>query len=285
MTISSPTGSTRVVGVIGDPVRHSLSPVLHNAAFVALGMDWTYVAFHVATGLGAQAVEAVRALGIEGLSVTMPHKSDVAAAVDVLSDDAAALGAVNTVLRRNSQLVGDSTDGYGFMAALAEAGFDPAGKRCMVVGAGGAGRAVVLALARGGAARIVVVNRHPGRAAAAVALGGGVAVVGGIESATESDLVVNATPVGMGLDHNGAVGASVVDADRLGPGQFVNDLVYHPAQTPLLLAGAQRGATVLNGLPMLVHQAARQFELWTGEVAPLAAMRGAVDHELSSRAG
>ena len=282
MTISSPTGSTRVVGVIGDPVRHSLSPVLHNAAFVALGMDWTYVAFHVATGLGGQALEAVRALSIEGLSVTMPHKSDVAAAVDVLTDDAAALGAVNTVLRRNAQLVGDSTDGHGFITALAEAGFDPAGKRCMVVGAGGAGRAVVLALARGGAERIVVVNRHPGRAAAAVALGGGVAVVGGNESAAESDLVVNATPVGMG---GPAIGVSVVDADLLGPGQFVNDLVYHPAQTPLLLAAAQRGAMVLNGLPMLVHQAARQFELWTGQPAPLAAMRAALDHELSSRAG
>jgi len=269
-----------VVGVIGDPVRHSLSPVLHNAAFVALGLDWTYVAFHVATGLGAQAVEAVRALGIEGLSVTMPHKSDVAAAVDVLSDDAAALGAVNTVLRRNSQLVGDSTDGYGFIAALAEAGFDPAGKRCMVIGAGGAGRAVVLALARGGAARVVVVNRDPGRAAAAVALGGGVAAIGDIESAAESDLVVNATPVGMG---DREVGVSVVAADLLGPGQFINDLVYHPAHTPLLLAAADRGATALNGLSMLVHQAARQFELWTGQPAPLVAMRAAVDDELSSR--
>ena len=269
-----------MVGVIGDPVRHSLSPVLHNAAFVALGLDWTYVAFHVATGLGAQAVEAVRALGIEGLSVTMPHKSDVAAAVDVLSDDAAALGAVNTVLRRNSQLVGDSTDGYGFIAALAEAGFDPAGKRCMVIGAGGAGRAVVLALARGGAARVVVVNRDPGRAAAAVALGGGVAEIGDIESAAESDLVVNATPVGMG---DREVGVSVVAADLLGPGQFINDLVYHPAHTPLLLAAADRGATALNGLSMLVHQAARQFELWTGQPAPLVAMRAAVDEELSSR--
>lgn len=269
-----------MVGVIGDPVRHSLSPVLHNAAFVALGLDWTYVAFHVATGLGAQAVEAVRALGIEGLSVTMPHKSDVAAAVDVLSDDAAALGAVNTVLRRNSQLVGDSTDGYGFIAALAEAGFDPAGKRCMVIGAGGAGRAVVLALARGGAARVVVVNRDPGRAAAAVALGGGVAAIGDIEFAAESDLVVNATPVGMG---DREVGVSVVAADLLGPGQFINDLVYHPAHTPLLLAAADRGATALNGLSMLVHQAARQFELWTGQPAPLVAMRAAVDEELSSR--
>lgn len=283
MSISSPTGTTRVVGVIGDPVTHSLSPVLHNAAFVALGMDWTYVAFHVATGLGAKAVEAVRVLGIEGLSVTMPHKGDVAAAVDVLSDDAAALGAVNTVLRRNSRLVGDSTDGHGFMAALSEAGFDPAGKCCMVVGAGGAGRAVVLALARGGAARIVVVNRDPGRAGSAVALGGGVAVVGGVECATESDLVVNATPVGMGPAHNSTVGAGVVDTDLLGPGQFVYDLVYYPAQTPLLFAAAGRGATVLNGLPMLVHQAARQFELWTGEVAPLEAMRVAVHHELSSR--
>lgn len=275
------SASTRVVGVIGDPVRHSLSPVLHNAAFAAADLDWTYVAFHVASGMGAQAVDAVRALSIEGLSVTMPHKSVVAGAVDELSQDGRALGSVNTVVRRGTKLVGESTDGPGFIAALEEAGFDPAGKHCTVIGAGGAGRAVVLALARAGARRITIVNRNQDRAEMAVALGGGVAVHGGPLSVSGADLVVNATPLGMAsepADHRDPTAPSEWTA-QLARGQFVNDLVYRPMVTPLLRAAAAAGATVLNGLPMLVHQAALQFELWTGQRAPVAAMRiAALDH-------
>src|SRR3989442_3993450 len=147
------SATTHVAAVIGNPVRHSLSPVIHNAAFAALGLDWTFLAFEVEAGGGARAVEAMRALGIRGLSVTMPHKDDVAAAVDRLSPAAAALGAVNTVTwGPRLDIVGENTDGAGVLDALRlDDGFDPAGRRCLVVGAGGAARAVVRALGEAGA--------------------------------------------------------------------------------------------------------------------------------------
>lgn len=275
----APTGATRIAAVIGDPVRHSLSPVLHNAAFAALGLDWIYVALPVARGDGAAAVGAMRTLGIAGLSVTMPHKADILAAVDDVSPTVQLLGAANTIVwGPDSSLCAHSTDGEGFIDALRAAGVDVAGKRCMVVGAGGAGRAVVLALATAGAASIVVVNRDEARAAAAVALGGAAALHGSADRAGDCDLVINATPLGMGGE-----GQLPIDPERLGPGQVVNDLVYHPLVTPLLAAAAARGATAVGGLGMLLHQAGRQLTLWTGSEAPLDAMRAAVEAELRSR--
>ena len=275
----APTGATRVVGVIGHPVRHSLSPVLHNAAFAEAGLDWTYVAFPVEPGQGAAAVDAVRALSIEGLSVTMPHKTDVAGALDELTAHASLLGSVNTVTRKGDLLVGDSTDGYGFLAGLADAGFDPRGRTCAVLGAGGAGRAVVLALAQAGASNVLVVNRSRERAEQAVSLAPGVAVHATAAMVSGADLVVNATPMGMGQS------AGVpLDPSLLSSAQFVNDLIYHPFDTELLADARARGATTLNGLPMLVHQAARQFTLWTGVEAPVEAMRAAVTVELAARA-
>ncbi|MGH9128171.1 MAG: shikimate dehydrogenase family protein [Acidimicrobiales bacterium] len=193
-----PTGTTRLIGVIGDPVRHSLSPVLHNAAFAALGLDRAYVALPVIAARVGAAVQAVLALGFEGLNVTMPHKAAVLAHLDRVSPTAALLGAVNTVVRVGDELVGESTDGSGFLDALRlEERFDPAGRSCLVVGAGGAGRAVVLALARAGAASVVVVNRNAGRAEAAVALAGRAGRVGVAEQADGADLIVNATPLGL----------------------------------------------------------------------------------------
>jgi shikimate dehydrogenase len=143
------SAETRVAGVIGDPIGHSLSPVLHNAAFAALGLDWVYVAFPVAAGEGRAAVEAMRTLGISGLSVTMPHKGDVVAELDRLSPTAARLGVVNTISWAHSpsggELLGHSTDGAGFLDALQwDDGFDPAGRNCLVLGAGGAARAVTM---------------------------------------------------------------------------------------------------------------------------------------------
>ena len=275
------SGSTRLAGVIGDPVRHSLSPVLHNAAFHALGIDWVYVAMPVAAGQTAAALGGMRALGIAGLSVTMPHKSAVAGHVEECSDDARLLGAVNTVVALpDGRLRGDSTDGPGFVDALREGGAEPAGARVLVLGAGGAGRAVVLALARAGAREVVVVNRDVGRAAAAVALAPAIARRGSADEADACSIIVNATPQGMGSD------VSVpVDPRRLGAGQSVNDLVYHPAVTPLLSVAASAGANVIGGLGMLLHQAGRQITLWTGHEAPIAAMRNAVECELAARAG
>lgn len=276
-----PSARTAVAGVIGDPVEHSLSPVLHNAAFAALGLDWAYVAFPVPAGRGQEAVAATADLGIRGLSVTMPHKAPAARACQRLSPVAERLGVANTVTNIDGVLVGDSTDGPGFIDSLAEQGWSPAGKRCLVLGAGGAARAVVLALGEAGAARVDVVARRPEQALAAAALAGPVAGLGAAEGAEEADLIVNATPVGMtsdGLPFG-------LDAKRLGPGQLVADLIYAPAVTPLMAAARERGALPLNGVGMLIHQAARQFRAWTGQDAPVDAMSAAVLAELGRRAG
>ena len=203
--MKAPTAATRLAGVIGDPVGHSLSPVLHNAAFEALDLDWVYVAFPVPAGQGAAAVAAVRTLGLAGLSVTMPHKAEVARAVDRLTPVAERLGVVNTVVARGEEIYGDSTDGAGFIDALrADEGFDPAGRRCVVLGTGGAARAVCLALAGAGASAVIVVGRRPDAVADCVALAGPAGRPGTVEEVDGADLVVNATPVGMDLPSTGA---------------------------------------------------------------------------------
>jgi shikimate dehydrogenase len=287
-----PTGSTRLAAVIGDPVRHSLSPILHNAAFRALDLDWVYVALEVGPGGAPAAIEGVRALGIDGLNVTMPHKAAVAAAVDRVTPAADALLAVNTVVRTGGELVGHNTDGDGFVASVvADLDFDPAGRRCVVIGAGGAARAVVRGLADAGAADVVVVARRAGQAEAAAHLGGGVGRAGRVEDVGDADLVVNATPVGMG---GPAVGdgatppddpaAHPVDPTLIGPGQLVVDLVYDPLTTPFMAAARARGAVAANGLGMLLHQAALAFRLWTAEEAPLDVMAGAVLTHVAGRA-
>jgi shikimate dehydrogenase len=275
--------ATRLAAVIGDPVRHSLSPTIHNAGFRAVGLDWAYLAFEVPAGEGSAAVAAMRVLGIDGLSVTMPHKAEVAAAVDRLSPAAEALGAVNTVVREGAVLVGENTDGEGFVNALrTDEGVDVQGMRCLVVGAGGAARAVIRALAEAGAAEVVVAARRPESAAQAVLLAPGVARAGSPDEADAADLVVNATPVGMG-DVVELEPTLPVDASRLGAGQVVVDLIYHPLVTPLVAAARERGAVAVNGVGMLLHQAAIAFRLWTGEDAPLEAMSAAVLAELAHR--
>lgn len=271
------TAATRVAGVIGDPVRHSLSPAIHNAGFRARGLDWVYAAFPVPAGRGAEAVAAVRTLGLAGLSVTMPHKADVIAALDGLSDTARALGAVNTIHWRGTDLVGDNTDGPGFVEALGDEGVEPAGRRFVVLGAGGAARAVVLALGGAGAAEVVVVNRSASRGEAAAALAGRAGRPGTPADVAGADVVVNATPLGMA---GVGAGALPLDAGRLRPGQVVVDLVYHPADTPLLAAARAAGATAVGGVGMLVHQAGAAFRLWTGADPPLAAMAAAAGREL-----
>ena len=281
---------------------------MHNAAFRALDLDWAYLAFDVPAGEGGAAVEGARVLGLEGLSVTMPHKGDVARAVDILSPTAAAVGAVNTVVRRAGGILeGDNTDGIGLLDAIRyDEGFDPAGRRCLVVGGGGAARAAVLALAEAGAAEVVVVNRSADRAAAAAALAGPAGRVGRADDASSADLVVNATPVGMDLGADGRPGTEAeaevrsvdgrlidagssaqalprlpLDPAHLGPGQLVVDMIYNPAVTPLVERARERGAAAVNGLGMLIHQAAHAFRLWTGEDPPLPVMSAAALVELS----
>lgn len=267
-----------VAAVIGHPVAHSLSPALHNAAFAAGGLDWTYVAFDVAPGAARGALDAMRTLGIGGLSVTMPHKSDVAAAVDELAPAAAALRSVNTVARTDGgRLVGHSTDGDGFVSWLAASGATVEGSRVVVVGAGAAARSVVDALGRAGATDIAVLNRTPSRAAEAAELAAA-GRSGSLDDVAGADIVVNATSVGMGTDE------LPFDPALLRPGQVVADLVYHPLETALLAAARAAGCTPVDGLGMLVHQAVLQQVLWTGVRPDPAIMRAAAEAELARRA-
>ena len=285
--------------MIGHPVRHSLSPVLHNAAYAALGLDWVYVAFPVPAGKGAAAVAAMRTLDLAGLSVTMPHKADVVGGLDRLGPTAARLGVVNTISWRTStdgwELEGDSTDGAGFLDALrGDDGFDPAGRRCVVLGAGSAARSVCLALAEARAASVQVVARRGPAAEACAALAApvGAVVVWTADAAPKgqaelmeavvgSDLIVNATPVGMSPGDGLPFG---LEPGLLHGGQFVADLIYAPSTTPLLAAARVKGAGTANGLGMLIHQAARQIAMWTGCPAPLEAMSVAGVSALTHRA-
>jgi shikimate dehydrogenase len=278
MTRPAISGATRLAAVIGSPVRHSLSPAIHNAAFAAAGLDWVYVALEVPPGHAPGAFEGMRSLGIAGLSVTMPHKDAAFAAVDSHSVAALKMRAVNCVQLVDGLLVGHNTDGDGFVDSLRlDAGTDPGGMRAVVVGAGGAARSVVEALGRAGVSDLAVVNRTAERAREAVQLAGSVGRVGSWQDVRDADLVVNATSVGLG-------GAGLaIPAEYLRSGQVVADLVYHPLETPLLLAAKGVGAHVVDGLGMLVHQAARQFQLWTGIEAPVAVMREAAEAELAHR--
>jgi len=241
---------------------------MHNAAFAAMGLDWVYVAFPVPRSHGEAAVRGIPDLGLAGLNVTMPHKQDAARACDVLMGDAAALGAVNTIVAdRDGVLRGSSTDGPGFLRALADEGFDPQAKSALVLGAGGAARAIALALG-GAGSTVTVAARRVDAARGVAALAGGDGTSLADMELDAFDLVVNATPLGM----NGE--PPPIDADRLRPGQFVYDTVY-PHDTPLLDAARQRNVECAGGLGMLVHQGALSFELWTGQEAPLDVMRRA----------
>jgi shikimate dehydrogenase len=272
------SATTRVAAVIGSPVRHSLSPALHNAGFAATGVDWVYAAFDVAPGSVGGALEAMRALGLGGLSVTMPHKEAAAELVDELDPAAAALSSVNTVVPiGDGRLKGYSTDGAGFVASLDAAGIDVVGQRVCVLGAGGAARAIVDAVARAGAASVVVVNRSADRALAAAQLAGAIGSVGEAASIAETDIVVNATSVGMGSAD------APFDPTLLHAGQVVADIVYHPRRTALLSGAAERGARTVEGLGMLVHQAVLQQQLWTGMSPDPVVMWAAAERELVAR--
>lgn len=276
-----------VAALIGSPVTHSLSPVIHRAAFAAAGADWSYVAFDVEAGRADGALDAARVLGIGGLSVTTPHKEQVAQCVDGLAPAAALLRSVNTVVvEAGGRLVGDSTDGRGFVASLAEAGIDVGGINVAVLGAGAAARSVVSALDQAGAERIVVVGRTPERAAEAIALAPQIARVAGPDPMVDiavADLIVNATSVGFGADPDDPA-SMPLDPAVLHPEHLVADLVYHPLETSFLRAARRAGARTFDGLGMLVHQAALQQELWLGHRPDVAAMRAAAEDELARRA-
>ena len=266
-------GPPTVAAVIGDPVRHSRSPEIHNAAFAAAGLNWVYTKFEVPVGGGADALRAMRTMRLKGLSVTMPLKSEVVAAVDEMSDAVAALDAANCIVALpDGRLRAENTDVSGFVGALgADADVEAEGKRVAVIGAGGAARAVVWGLAEAGATDIAVINRTALAAAVAADLGGAAGRVGSPADIVEADVVVNATSLGMGADRSLPCDPSLLHA-----GQIAVDLIYEPAETAWLSALRDAGVEAHNGLSMLVHQAAAAFELWTNVDAPLEIMRDAV---------
>jgi len=261
------------VGIIGWPVSGSLSPVIHNAAFSALDMDWTYVPMPVPPGSVPSALEGLRALGFAGANVTMPHKTEAARVVGERTEDAELLDAVNTIVVGSSGLVGHNTDAPGFDRFLRrDAGFEPEGRSALLFGGGGAARACALALARGGLAELTVALRDPARDAGMRATLDGspisLSVVPfGAATSVHADLVVNATPIG-------AQGESL-PVPPLGAGAVVVDLLYRPAGTPLQTLARSAGAAVFGGLGLLLHQAALSFELWTGQIPPLDVMSAA----------
>jgi shikimate dehydrogenase len=271
-----------VAALIGSPVSHSLSPAIHRAAFESAGLDWTYVSFDVAAGRAVAALDAMRTLGIAGLSVTTPHKEQVAVHVDGLAQAAAQLRSVNTVVvERDGRIVGHSTDGHGFVKSLEAEGIDPSGIHVAVVGAGAAARSIVSALDRAGAGSIVVVNRTRSKAEDVVRLApitGRVSADDPTDELVKADLIVNATSVGFGTDEL-PLDPSVFHCEHL-----VADLVYHPLDTALLRAARDAGARTFDGLGMLVHQAALQQHLWLGHMPDVRVMRAAAEAELARRA-
>jgi shikimate dehydrogenase len=276
-----PRHPTRTLGVIGWPVSASLSPTIHNAAFRALGLDWTYVPLPVRPDALAEALRGLAALGFAGANVTMPHKTEAADLVDLRSEEAEILRSVNTVVVTPDGLEGHNTDAPGFDRFLREdLAFDPAGRSVLLYGAGGAARACAVALARAGAARIAVAVRDVARATDVARLADDVAdrleVLAFEEAPAESpDLVVNATPVGRA--------GEALPLPPLGPGMLVVDLLYRPAVTPLQETARAAGAIATNGLGLLLHQAGLAFERWTGQVPPLDVMSAAAVAALADR--
>ena len=270
---ATPVGRTVAAGVIGDPVAHSLSPVIHNAAYAALGLEWSYGTFLVRAGEVERALEVAAAQGLRGLSVTTPHKVAAAAACAARSAAVERIGAANTVVFSAGRAVAENTDGPGLLDDLAETWrFRPADRVCAVVGAGPTARAVVAALGDAGAREVLVVDRTAANAAAAAALAGAAGRVAEPREVASAALVVQATSVGSASAVTGYAGGWESITRHLGADQLVVDVIYAPPVTEFLaLAGAQ-GARVRNGLGMLVHQAARQVALFTGETPPIDAM-------------
>ena len=293
-----PGGSTALLGVLGDPVRHSLSPAMHNAALAALGLDWVYLALPVAAPDLASVVAALEALDCRGLNVTIPHKQAVATLAAELSPLAQRLGAVNTLVRRpGGGWLGTNTDVEGFLAPLREG--ERPGQRAVVLGTGGSALAVLAGLEQLGFSSIAVAGRN---ATALAALQAGCRDwLPGLEplawttaddeqllhALAQADLVVNCTPVGMASTSDPmAANRSPLAAaalDRLRPGSGVYDLIYTPRPTTLLQGAAERGCRTWDGLEMLVQQGAAALRLWSGRNSvPVAAMRQAALERLQA---
>jgi shikimate dehydrogenase len=253
-------GHTRVFGILGRPVTHSLSPAMHNAAFRHLGINAVYVAFPV-TDL-AQAVAGLRGLAIGGVSVTIPFKEEIIPLIDALDPQAAQIGAVNTVVNRDGVLTGYNTDWLGAVAALT-AKISLKGQHVLILGAGGASRAIAYGIFRKGG-KVTLTDIDSARAAALARDLGAEAIPAEALEHCPAAILVNASPAGMEPDIDGIP----INPDLLSRFQVVMDIVYRPLTTRLLREAQTRGAAAIDGLQMLIHQGAAQFELFTGRQAP-----------------
>ena len=265
------------LGVIGHPLSHSISPAVHQAALDHLGIDGRFEVWDTLSSDLPGLIDRMRAGGHLGASVTIPYKERIAPLMDGLSDGAAAAGAVNCIAVEGGRAVGHNTDGAGFLDALGEqGGLSPGGARVLLIGAGGAARAIGHALISAGAASVTIANRSAPRARALAAALGERASATGLDPASlaapaaGADLIVNSTSVGMSSGDR--AGESPIPPDLIPASALVNDIVYSPPETPLMRHARLRGARTLGGLPMLIHQGARAFELWTGRPAPVGVM-------------
>ena len=282
---------TQRLGIIGYPVGHSISPIFQQAGLDHLCIDATYEKWEVTPEAVGEFVAGLRAPGTLGINITVPHKQAVIPFLDEVDEWATAAGAVNTVVNRDGRLTGHNTDGPGFLRALlVNTGYSPDGTHALILGAGGAARGILLALARGGVDSMVIANRTLERAETLAEL----ASENGVKSeaiplspdaltkaAASADLIVNCTTIGMshGPDEHG----SPLSAAQIPASAIVNDLVYNPMQTPLLQEAATAGANTLGGLHMLVYQGVLSFQMWTGRDAPVDIMLKAATAEMASR--
>lgn len=277
--------NTIVYGVIGNPIRHSKSPIMMNRAFRETGINGVYTAFHITSERLADFAAGVRAMGIRGVNVTIPHKLDIMPLLDEIDPSAAAVGAVNTIVNNNGRLIGYNTDGIGYVRSLKEEA-EPqlAGKRIVVIGAGGASRGIVYALTNEKPAHITISNRSIERAIGLANDFSGKADIEAVSNdqlkaaCQEADIVINTTSVGM-FPHTDD---TPIDASWLKPGAVASDLIYNPLKTKFLEQAEQRGCRIHNGLGMFIYQGAYAFEYWTGQAAPVAAMRETVLAALQS---
>ncbi len=278
-----------LVGVFGHPVAENPGVVIQEAAFRALGLErWRFLTIDVEREAIGEAIAGLKAMKFRGINCTIPHKIDVIKYLDKIAPSAKLIGAVNTVINDDGVLTGENTDGQGFMIALAEAGIDPAGKNVVVLGAGGAARAICVELALAGAGRLTIVN-IPRDAALADALcrtlrdNTSVAVEyvaweGAYAIPAGTDILVNATSIGLYPNINDK---PQIDYDTLAPGMFVQDVIPNPAFTPFLREAERRGVRWQSGLSMLINQAALNITMWTGKTPDKEVMRRALEDALS----
>ena len=290
--ISEISAGSSICAVIGDPVGHSLSPQIHNAAFSSSGIDIIYAAFHVGKGDLKRAMDGVRALGIKGLSVTIPHKVDIIPFLDEVDAAALAIGSVNTVVNSSGVLIGFSTDGPGALRALQDESVALEGSRILIIGSGGAARAIAFALrsldplpdlsilgieeTETDALVRDLNSKLPGKNRSRNVTGGRLDNSSLEKAMAEANIVIHATPVGMSPN----IEASLVPARLFRKGQVVFDAVYTPRKTRLLRQAEEAGAITVSGLGMFANQAAIQFELWTGRPAPTEVMLKALENAL-----